>query len=61
MSLRDDAATWCEFIRPDRTCTLMEALESEPDARCRYWRDEPGDCRYLRHVVLKGAVRRGKT
>jgi|GEM_PF-4012856 len=54
MSNAEHAARYCGFIRPDRTCALMEALQSEVDPRCKYWRDEPEQCRYLKYVVMRG-------
>ncbi len=44
----------CEYINPDKTCALMIALSGETDPRCKLYRDEPQDCRYLRLFVLKG-------
>lgn len=54
MSLRDDAKNHCEFMQPDCTCTLMMAMQSEDDPRCKLFRDEPTDCRYLRLYVMNG-------
>ncbi|MNJ47745.1 hypothetical protein D3C77_429120 [compost metagenome] len=38
------ASTWCEYYRPDSTCVLMQALQSETDPRCKVFRDPPADC-----------------
>lgn len=48
------AASWCDFINVDRTCALMQALHTETDARCKYYREEESDrCRYFELHILK--------
>ncbi|MEX3618545.1 hypothetical protein ACQKLN_11015 [Paenibacillus glucanolyticus] len=55
------AKTWCEFYRPDRTCELMDELQSQSNPICKCYRLPTEDCRYLRLVVLneKGKRRDG--
>ncbi|SMF91226.1 hypothetical protein SAMN05661091_5382 [Paenibacillus uliginis N3/975] len=54
------AVTWCDFMQPDRTCTLMQGLQKESDPRCKYFREPADDCRYLRLVVLNEKGRKAK-
>lgn len=50
---QEHAASYCDMIRPDRTCAIMEALKSEASPLCKLFREPAADCRYLRHVILK--------
>lgn len=52
--LQSKAVTWCDYIRPDRTCAIMDALATESDPTCKYFRSEESRtrCRYLELVVL---------
>ncbi|MFD0588665.1 hypothetical protein ACFQZE_11670 [Paenibacillus sp. GCM10027627] len=47
------ARSYCEFIQPDRTCAIMAALATESDPRCKYWREQPAQCRYFESHILK--------
>ncbi|RED32419.1 hypothetical protein C7820_5699 [Paenibacillus sp. VMFN-D1] len=51
------ASTWCEFYRPDRTCVLMDELQSQSNPICKCFRMPIEDCRYLRLVVVKSERR----
>ncbi|MGG1600960.1 hypothetical protein [Paenibacillus naphthalenovorans] len=53
MSTKEDAAAWCPYIHPDRTCALMIALATESNPVCKRWREPEDDCRFLRLVVAK--------
>ena len=48
---RERACMWCDFIDTDRTCALMQALHTESDPRCKYWRENAERCRYFELYV----------
>lgn len=49
--MRERACMWCDFIDTDHTCALMQALHTESDPRCKYWREEVERCRYFELYV----------
>jgi hypothetical protein len=48
-----DAHRLCGYLRPDRTCAIMEALATESSSLCKYWREQPEQCRYLEKHLMK--------
>lgn len=54
--MQQRAASWCDFINADRTCALMQALHTESDPRCKYWREGNSErCRYFElHIINTG-------
>ncbi len=62
--IQSKAAMWCEYMKPDRTCYIMDALSTESDSTCKCFRppERRTRCRYLELVVLntKGARRGGR-
>lgn len=55
---KERARQWCDMYEPGCACRLMRALETEQDPRCKLYRDEPQECRYLKHVILGGGRKR---
>ncbi|MFD2615706.1 hypothetical protein [Paenibacillus gansuensis] len=54
----DQAARYCGYINPDRTCAIMKQLTKEKDDRCKYYRDDPVRCRYFELHVINDRRRR---
>lgn len=50
----ETARNHCDYYRPGGICTIMQALKTQTDGRCKYVREKPERCTYLESYVLKG-------